>query len=133
MGNIIDKTIDYYVSGIEVSPLDGKYTIKYNYKNKNFMLSCNGDHYKEAIKYIKSISTTELRNDIFYAAYELTFRGISDITERMRMFAGPFGDFYKDTDFYITPEDVTESETVLIVLNNLDTTYPNRYNLIEII
>lgn len=133
MGNFIDKTIEYYISNIQTTPLDDKYTIKYKCKGRDFFLSCKCEDFKAAIKYIKSIPNLEYRDKIFHSAYELTSLGISDITQRVNMFAGPFGDFYKDTGFYITPEDVTESEIFLIVLNNLDTTYPNRYRLIEIV
>ena len=52
MGNIIDKTYDYYFGTMEVSPLDTDYTIEYYYKHKLHKVSCNSETIESSIKEI---------------------------------------------------------------------------------
>jgi hypothetical protein len=105
MGNIVDKTIEYYTLGIETSPLDEDYYIKYIHKNENYMIVCDKDNYNEAIKYIKSKKYTNNRDKIL-SAYEKNLV-TKDVTTKVKMLGGPEQDFYKNTEFHTKKKHIT--------------------------
>lgn len=108
MGNDIDKTIEYYTFGIEVSPLDDEYFIKYNHNNRDYMLVCDKDHLDSAIKFIKRRSNLNTIDIIHVASEEVSSNQLSDITDKVKMFAGPEDDFYINTDFHVKKRHITD-------------------------
>lgn len=108
MGNDIDKTFEYYLYGIEISPLDDEYFIKYNHKNRDYILVCDKDNLNEAVKFIKKRSDLDIVDRIHVASEEHYPKQYLDITSKIKMFAGPEEDFYINTDFHVKKRHITE-------------------------
>lgn len=108
MGNNIDKTLEYYMYGIEISPLDDEYFIKYNHKNRDYILVCDKDDLDEAVKFIKRRSNLNIVNRIHVASEEHYPKQYLDITSKIKMFAGPEENFYINTAFHVKKRHITE-------------------------
>lgn len=52
MGNLIDKTYDYYFGTMKISPLDTDYLIEYYYKNNLHKVSCDFEKLESNIEEI---------------------------------------------------------------------------------
>lgn len=117
MGFEVNKTIDYYMSKLEISPIDDEYYIKYKYKMKDYMLVCDKDQINVAIDFIKSRGNIEHCDTIAYAADKNTDKSpveYIDITEKVKMFAGPTQDFYINTDFHVKKKFITSNELYIL-------------------
>jgi hypothetical protein len=131
MGHEIDKTIEYYIYGIEVSPLDDRYVIKYIHNNNNYLLSAHRDDVKEAISYIKTLDVSK-KEDCVYRSFKLHDGQVEDVTDTVRMFAGPACDFYKYTKFHVHPEFMMDFSKIIIVMNNLEVIAPTQDQAINV-
>lgn len=107
MGHDVDKTFDYYIYGIDISPLDDEYVIKYNHKNRDYILVCDKDKLNEAIKFIKRRKDITNADKIYVASEEHHPNQYSDITNKIKMLAGPEQDFYINTDFHVKKRHIT--------------------------
>ncbi len=113
MGSIIDKTLEYYLTGISGSPLDEEYFIKYIHQNKDYFLVCDKDNLNEAVKFIKRRYKVYPRDRIMIACQEMNGKFCND-TENIKMFAGPEEDFYINTEFHVKKKHITDNNLYLL-------------------
>lgn len=111
MGHQLNKTMDYYFTRFETTPLDENYLITYKCDNKDYMLVTNKDNFSRAIEYIKTFYFTI--ETIITAAIKIEEDTV-DITEKVKMFAGPRGDFYVNTPFHTRKEHISEYDIYIL-------------------
>jgi hypothetical protein len=110
MGNSENKTYHYYLGLDVLSYMSCMYRINYSFKGRDYSIICDNESYHEAIHYIKSVDTVVEKNNVF-KVYD---RNGDDVTYDFLCFAGPLGDFYKNTDFHSKPEFFSESDIFVI-------------------
>lgn len=116
MGNILDKTIEYYWEDTIKSEFDEEYVIDYISNKIEYSLCCNSSSYDEALQYIKEhekYCTKEKYKKIIYAFEDLG-DDTNDITETVIKYYGPNKDFYKNTKFKILGEYISDYPIIII-------------------
>lgn len=109
MGNLTDKTIEYYTNAKITSPLEEKFIIDYKIRNTEYTLYCNSETYEEALDYIKN-SNTFKKSEIL-AAFSGDGKNITDAVVRA---SDPSGNFYKNTNFEVRASDISDFPIIII-------------------
>lgn len=117
MGNPVDVTIDYYRNTFISSPLDTNYTIDYLCDNREYTLITEKDKLKDAIKYINSFLYIPKKDYILLAVEKDDDNKYYDISEKVKRYAGPYEDYYKDSDFRISKNDISTDKFCVLYRN----------------
>ena len=116
MGNLDDKTFDFYMEKSITSHFDEEYILEFTSEGYDYSMCCNNENYNSALEYIKNYkkyNTKEKYKKIIYAFEDL--RGdTNDITEELIRYYGPNKDFYKDTEFKMLAEYLSEYPIIII-------------------
>jgi hypothetical protein len=120
MGNLHDKTFDFYMEKSIESHFEEEYIIEYLSDDKHYSLCCNNGNYKDAMEYIKThkkYNTKEKYKKIIYAFEDLG-DDTNDITQELVSYYGPNKDFYKDTEFKLLGGYISEFP-IIVVTNDM--------------
>jgi hypothetical protein len=112
MGYIHVKTIDYYRNIDFVNIFDKYISIYYYYNNIPYIIVVDGENYSRALEYIQELKTTPIiksNNEIKFAYYG---EPIIDITDIIKQYSGPKGDFYVDELFMNNSKIINEIEDI---------------------
>lgn len=120
MGNLHDKTFDFYMEKSIASHFEEEYVIEYVCDGLKYSICCNNENYDSALMYIKNYkkyNTKEKYKKIIYAFEDLG-DDTNDITEDLIKYYGPNKDFYKDTEFKLLGGYISEFP-IIIVTNDM--------------
>lgn len=115
LGNVLDKTYEYYFSGLVLTPIDTQVTILYFFRGFQYSITCKTEHYEFCMEYIKNFK--EENNNIEFAYY--TEEGfLKNVTEAVKSHAGPMGDFYRGTPFNSRKSQVCKFSKLVVIYKN---------------
>jgi hypothetical protein len=112
MGYEYDKTIDYYRNLPLVTPIDEDFIVNFKVNSNDYTINCNSETYEEALKYIKSFKNLSV--NYILSAYEDNGENVTDITQKVLKYSGPYCDFYSGTDFEVKCSDITDNSLCII-------------------
>ena len=112
MGYEYDKTIDYYRNLPLLTPLDEEFIVNFKVGNNDYTINCESETYNEAIKYIKSFRN--FTKNCILSAYEDTGVEVTDITQKVLRYSGPYCNFYSGTNFEVKCSDITDYSLCII-------------------
>lgn len=115
MGHLYDKTIEYYLKPTLVTPLEEDFIINYKVNSRDYILNCTTETYIKTLEYIKNLDNVSF-NACPLLAYEMNEETdtVTDISEKVRKYAGPACDFHVLTEYNVTCADITEHKLIII-------------------
>jgi hypothetical protein len=120
MGNLHDKTFDFYMEKSIASHFEEEYILEFISQGEKYSMCCNNENYESALEYIKQYkkyNTKEKYKKIIYAFEDLG-DDTNDITLLLNRYYGPNKDFYKDTEFKLLGGFISEFP-IIVVTNDM--------------